>query len=162
MLGSFPKVSPYTRLQQAIPRNQRKRSLHRKGVCACYVSKSFLTLCGESPPGSSVRGILQARILDWVAISSFRGSSWPKDRTHISGVSRIAGDSFLLSYLGIPSHGFDLHLIGLNLEMRMHVAKSTHMWAQGQEGELKRHPKKVSKASATDWTEHHEIYQAQM
>ena len=137
-------------------------------VCVCMCAQwlqSCLTLCDSmdsTPPGSSVHGILQARILDWVAISSFRGSSWPKDRTHISGVSRIAGDSFLLSYLGIPSHGFDLHLIGLNLEMRMHVAKSTHMWAQGQEGELKRHPKKVSKASATDWTEHHEIYQAQM
>ena len=75
MLGSFPKVSPYTRLQQAIPRNQRKRSLHRKGVCACYVSKSFLTLCGESPPGSSVRGILQARIVEWVVMPSSRGPS---------------------------------------------------------------------------------------
>ena len=37
-----------------------------------------LTLCDSmdySPPGSSVHGILQARILEWVAISSSRGSS---------------------------------------------------------------------------------------
>ena len=37
-----------------------------------------------SPPGSSVRGILLARILEWVAIPFSRGSSQPKDRTHIS------------------------------------------------------------------------------
>ena len=36
-----------------------------------------------SPPGSSVRGTLQARILEWVAIPSSRGSSWPRDRTCI-------------------------------------------------------------------------------
>ena len=34
-----------------------------------------------SPPGSSVHGIIQARILEWVAISSSRGSSQPKDQT---------------------------------------------------------------------------------
>ena len=41
-----------------------------------------------SPPGSSIHGILQARILEWVAISFSRGSSRPRDRTqvpHIAG-----------------------------------------------------------------------------
>ena len=37
-----------------------------------------------SPPGSSVHGIFQARILEWVAISFSRGSSWPRDRTQVS------------------------------------------------------------------------------
>jgi len=37
-----------------------------------------------SPPGSSVNGILQARILEWVAISFSRGSSQPRDQTHVS------------------------------------------------------------------------------
>ena len=37
-----------------------------------------------SPPGSSDRGILQARILEWVAISSSRGSSQPGDQTRVS------------------------------------------------------------------------------
>ena len=44
-----------------------------------------------SPPGSSSQGISQARILEWVAISFSRGSSWPRDRTW---VSRIAGRRF--------------------------------------------------------------------
>ena len=37
-----------------------------------------------SPPGSSVHGISQARILGWVAISISKGSSWPRDRTPVS------------------------------------------------------------------------------
>ena len=37
-----------------------------------------------SPPGSSVRGFLQARILEWVAFSSSRGSSWPRDQIWVS------------------------------------------------------------------------------
>ena len=48
----------------------------------------------RSPPGSSVHGLLQARILEWVAISSSRGSSWPWDRTHVSCGSCIAGVFF--------------------------------------------------------------------
>ena len=47
-----------------------------------------------SPPGSSVHGIFQARILEWVAISSCRRSFQPRDRTHISCVSCIAGRFF--------------------------------------------------------------------
>ena len=47
-----------------------------------------------SPPGSSIHGILQARILEWVARGSFsRGSSRPRDRTE---VSCIAGRRFNL------------------------------------------------------------------
>ena len=38
----------------------------------------------SSPPGSSVHGILQARILDWVSMPSSRGFSPPRDRTHVS------------------------------------------------------------------------------
>ena len=41
-----------------------------------------------SPPGSSVHGISQAGILEWVAISISRGSSQPRDRTHISCIGR--------------------------------------------------------------------------
>ena len=39
------------------------------------------------PPGSSVHGIPQARIVEWVAISSSRGSSSPRDRTQVSCIS---------------------------------------------------------------------------
>ena len=41
-----------------------------------------------SLPGSSVHGISQARILEWVAISFSRGSSKPRDQTHISFIGR--------------------------------------------------------------------------
>ena len=42
-----------------------------------------------SPPGASVTGILQARILEWVAISSSRGSSWPRDQICVFYISCI-------------------------------------------------------------------------
>ena len=50
-----------------------------------------------SPPGSCVHGILQARMLEWVAISFSRGSSWPRGWTQ---VSRIAGRLYWLSQQG--------------------------------------------------------------
>ena len=49
-----------------------------------------LTLCTSmdcSPPGSFVHGILQAGILEWAAMSSSRGSSPPRDQTHVSYVA---------------------------------------------------------------------------
>ena len=55
------------------------------------VAQSYLTLCNLmdcSLPGFSVRGVLQARILEWVAISSSRGSSQPRGGTHVSGIGR--------------------------------------------------------------------------
>ena len=51
------------------------------------VVQSCLTLCDPldcSPPGSSIHGILQARVLEWVAISFSRGSSRPRDQTQVS------------------------------------------------------------------------------
>ena len=57
----------------------------------CSVAQSCPTLCdpiGCSPPGSSVHQIPQARILEWVAISSSRGSN-PGIPTHISCISCI-------------------------------------------------------------------------
>ena len=53
----------------------------------CLVTQSCSTLCNTmdcSPPGSSVHGVLQARLLEWVAISLSRGSSRPRDWTHVS------------------------------------------------------------------------------
>ena len=60
---------------------------------------SFRILCGPmdcSPPGFSVLGILQARILEWVPISSFRGFSWPRDQACVSFGSCIAGGFFTI------------------------------------------------------------------
>jgi len=57
-------------------------------VCVCVlVAQSYPTLCDpmdRSPPGSSVHGILQARILEWTAIPFSRGSSWPRNQTQVS------------------------------------------------------------------------------
>ena len=50
-----------------------------------------------SPPGSSVHGILQARILDWVAMPSSRRSSRPRVRTRVSCVSCLEGGFFTTS-----------------------------------------------------------------
>ena len=61
-----------------------------------FVAQSCLTLwdpVDRSPPGSSVHGILQARILEWVAMPSFRGSSQPRNPTR---VSRITGRFFTM------------------------------------------------------------------
>ena len=55
------------------------------------VTQLCLTLCNlmdSSLPGSSVHEILQARILEWVAVSFSRGSSQPKDQTQASGIAR--------------------------------------------------------------------------
>ena len=49
----------------------------------------FCDLMYGSPPGSSAHGIFQARILEWVSISSSRESSWLRDRTCVSCVSYI-------------------------------------------------------------------------
>ena len=53
----------------------------------------FATPWTCSPPGSSIHGILQARILEWIAISFSRGSPWPRDWTQ---ASRIASRCFNL------------------------------------------------------------------
>ena len=58
------------------------------------VAQSCPTLCNPmdcSTPGSSIHGIFQARVLEWVATAFSRGSSWPRDRTQ---VSLIAGRCF--------------------------------------------------------------------
>ena len=62
-----------------------KLKINLKG--ACLVTQSCLILCDSMDctiPGSSVHGISQARILEWVAIPFSRGTSWPRDWTRVS------------------------------------------------------------------------------
>ena len=71
-------------------------SLFLNAIVLCLVTQSYLILWDPmacSPPGSSVHGISQARILEWVAMPSSRGSSQPRDRTQ---VSCIAGGFFTI------------------------------------------------------------------
>ena len=61
------------------------------------VAQSCPTPCNPmdySPPGFSVHGISQARILEWVTMPSSKGSSWPRVRTHVSCVFCTAGRFF--------------------------------------------------------------------
>ena len=67
---------------------------HAKSLQLC------LTLCNpmdDRPPGPSVHGILQARILEWVAMLSSRGTSQPRDRTQVSMSPVLAGWLFITS-----------------------------------------------------------------
>ena len=69
------------------------------------VAQAHPTLCGPincSTPDSFFHGISQARILKWVAISSSRESSWPKDITSVSFISYISGKFFTPKPLGKP------------------------------------------------------------
>ena len=81
-------------------------------------------------PGSSLHGISQARILEWVAISCSRGSSWPRDPTWVSCVSCI-GRAFLylpVHHLGSPYH----ELGGLNNRaFFLRTLEAGKSWNQG-------------------------------
>ena len=72
--------------------NYRKQR-QTNSIAECMLSHfSHVWLCNAmdySRQESSVHGILQARILDWVAMPSSRGSSWPRDQTCVSYGSRI-------------------------------------------------------------------------
>ena len=69
-----------------------------------FVAQSRPALChpmDSSPPGSSIYGMFQARILEWVAISYYGGSFQPRGRTHVSCKSpALQADSLLLSHHG--------------------------------------------------------------
>ena len=80
--------------------NHRTRRAHTpfltpfsKGACMLrYFNQVWLfatPFMDRSPPDSSVNGILQARILEWIAVPSSRGSSQPRDRTQVSYISCI-------------------------------------------------------------------------
>ena len=89
--------------------------VHKVGVYSAYrmlveevkkkvlVAQLCLTLCDPmdcSPPGSSVHGILQARILEWVVISFSRGSSQPRNAN--LGLLHCRQILYCLSHLGSP------------------------------------------------------------
>ena len=67
--------------------NSRDRNQMR-GYQVMFSAESLSGVCLFATPGSSVHGIFQARILEWVATSSSRGSSQTRDQTHVSCISR--------------------------------------------------------------------------
>ena len=80
--------------------------------------------------GSSVHGILQARILEWVAISFSRGSSWSRNQTQVSS---IAGRFFTnWAMREAPPNGKDQEKLGLALVGRALLSfSSSHVWMWG-------------------------------
>ena len=101
----FPGQSPWTEepdgLQsmgsQKVRHDEQLSTAHTelRRPSACPVAYVWLfDAMNYSLPVSSVHGILQARILEWGAIHSSRGSSWPRDQTHISCVSCITSRFF--------------------------------------------------------------------
>ena len=74
-----------------------KEDVRYKCMCVCVCAHACVraqlcpALCNPmdcSPPCSSVHGIILAWILEWIAMPSSRGSSWPRDWTHVSCIGR--------------------------------------------------------------------------
>ena len=83
--------STYTCTHTCLKQNNTKQYVHLT-LTVAKLLQLCPSLCNPmdcSLPGSSVHGILQTRILEWVAMPSFRGSSQPRDQTCISCVSCI-------------------------------------------------------------------------
>ena len=76
------------------PRTEEPGRLHSMGIAKTteQLQRRWMTLCDPmncNPPGSSVRGFLRIRILEWIAVPSSRGSSPPRDQTLFSYLSCI-------------------------------------------------------------------------
>ena len=73
-----------------VPRALKRMYSAAIGCVLCFITQSCPTLHDPmdcSLPSSSVHGILQARILEWVAMPSSRGSSQPRDGTQVSHIA---------------------------------------------------------------------------
>ena len=89
----------------------------------CVLSHSVMSDCDTldcSPQGASFLGVLWARMLEWVAISSSRESSRPRDQTHVSCVSCIGRQIFTIVPPGKPHIN---RSVPRNLAERLRVCK---------------------------------------
>ena len=77
-------------------------SLQRLCLCACSVCLILCDPINCGPAGSSVHGIFQERIGEWVAISFSRGSSQPRDQSQVSCVSCIGRQILTTAKPGNP------------------------------------------------------------
>ena len=96
-------------------------------MCVCILSLCKLMDC--NPLGSSVHGIFQARIVEWVAISSSRWCSWPRDQTYVSCngrqiVSHCVTWEALIEYIARGKESFD----GFNCLINIFSLISTCSW----------------------------------
>ena len=99
----FPSHLSHHRILSRVP-----QLYSRFPWCCAKLLLSCLTLCNPidcSPPASSVHGILQARILEWVAMPSSRRSSQPRDRTRVSYISHTGRQvPYHQHHLGSPGY----------------------------------------------------------
>ena len=100
---------PMQLLLRRSPQYENYKQFHRERdtfhalLCCCFIAKSCPTLLGpHGLPGSSVRGISQARILEWVAGSFSRGSSKPGIRPASPDSPALAGKFLTTEPLGKP------------------------------------------------------------
>ena len=105
---SFPPENRWSKIYQHI-------TVYNHHLCVCVRTQSYLTLCDPrdcSPPGSSVHGIFQARIPDWLFTSYSRGSYQSRDQTWVSYIAdgffsltrEPVWDSLYLQQLPLPEH----------------------------------------------------------
>ena len=90
------RTHPHTPTRGFWPSEQRRSSIY----CICVVrarSRPALWLYGRQPPGSSVHGILQARVLQWVAMPSSRGLPDPGIQPKSLASPALAGGFFTTS-----------------------------------------------------------------
>ena len=95
-------------------------------VCVCVstsVGSDSLWPPDCSPPGCSVHGILQARILEWVSMPFSRRFSWPRDGTHVSCISRK-----IICHLSQGSLQL-LHSIGFSLTSLVKLGGLFSVWS---------------------------------
>ena len=94
----YDKIHIYSYIDNHMPScvcNVIKIKVEYKGRVYTYSNScdqfcpTLCSLIDYSLPGTSVHGLVQARILEWIAISSSRGSSQPRDQTRVSCVSCI-------------------------------------------------------------------------
>ena len=104
------------------------------GLCLCAKSLQLYPTLWDpadySPPGSSVHGSLQARILEWVAISFSRGCCQLRARAHVSRdtdfrcLASISAREYISFILSHQACGNLLHLIVLYCQFWNHVARN--------------------------------------
>ena len=104
----FPKSFFKSKAKVSVQQSRQSSSGLPWWASGALLFKLCPTLCSamdSKPPGYSVPGILQARILEWVAMPSSRGSSQARDRSCSSCVSCIANGLFTVEPAGKPQCG---------------------------------------------------------
>ena len=107
---------------------KKNKTKSKHSACMCTHSlQSCLVLCDpvdHSPPGSSVHGIFLARILEWVAILSCKGSSQLKDQTSVSCIFCNEGKFFTPEPLGKPPRHIRQHKQNWKVNFKVQLISS--------------------------------------